>query len=563
MASEDTMVAGEFRRWARAAGREPGAAETVLELLSIEFGVVDPGELEAGDLPDLLLDVCPDEVDPERIPDVLLAVYGLLDFAVDTGRLTSEQALGLRGEVDEVAPTVLTAGADDAELFAVDDELTEAELAALDGMDDELDLREVFGLPGRLPPLRLPGEHELARAARSSPLLDRARRFAAWVGEGRELADGGDLPADDAAAAAKDLGVDLAELAQLWDLGEEVGFLEVGVDAVAATEEVEGWVETDDDDVLQLWQFALASLLGRSLLTDQEQAADSRLEFSAAGLSFMALFLAREVGMPSAELSALVREAAVADLPQAEADGAWQQWVRDHGDPATVLYRRLAELGAVEIDGEVVRLTPLGLHAMWEQVSQSGVEVPLLPPVAEMTAADVVSVGAEGREESLDAEWEPWLASREPQAAARELLEVASAATQPWTRVAATALAARLGEAALDGWRAALDDPALRPYSKQELAELVGAAPELELQPDDVAWLLADSLTGVDEAYRPQELADYLAESVPEDAEEVFERLWRLDHPGAHEALTLIGRHHPDKKVAKAARKAAFKVVDR
>lgn len=561
------MVAGEFRRWARAAGREPGAAETVLELLSTEFGVIDPRELEEGDLADLLLDICPDEVEPERIPDVLLAVYGLLDFAVDTGRLTSEQALGLRGEVDEVAPTVLTAGADDAELFSLDDELTEAELAELDGVEDELDLREVFGLPDRLPPLRLPPEPELARAARCSPLLDRARRFAAWVGDGRELSGDGDLTADDAAAVAGELGVDRAELAQLWDLGEEIGFLEVGVDMVAATEEVDGWVETDDDDALRLWQFALASLLGRSLLTDQERADDSRLEFSAAGLSFMALFLAREAGIPLAGLSELVREAAVADLPPTEADGVWQEWVRDHGDPAAVLYGRLAELGAVEIDGEddgeLVRLTPLGLHAMWEQVSQSGVEVPLLPPASEMTAADVVSVGAEGSEELLEAEWEPWLASREPRAAALELLEVASAATRPSTRVAATALAARLGEAALDGWRAALVDPTLRPYSKQELAELVGAAPELELQPDDVAWLLADSLTGVDEAYRPEELAEYLAESVPPDAEEVFERLWRLEHPGVHETLTLIGRHHPDKKVAKAARKAAFKVVDR
>jgi hypothetical protein len=39
--------------------------------------------------------------------------------------------------------------------------------------------------------------------------------------------------------------------------------------------------------------------------------------------------------------------------------------------------------------------------------------------------------------------------------------------------------------------------------------------------------------------------------------------MWRLDHPDVLEVLTLIGDHHPDKKIAKAARKAAFKATSR
>lgn len=570
MTREDTTVADQFRQWVRAAGREPGAAETVLELLSTEFDVTDPAELQEGDLPEFLLDVCAEEVPPEQLPDVLLAVYGLLDFAVDTGRLTTEQALELRGEVDEVAPTLLTAGADDPELFAVDDELASLEeLAGLDDLDgEEPDLREVFGLPDRLPPVRLPSEAELARAARSSPLLQRARRFATWVGQERALSEAGGLTEPDAAKAADELGVEQTELAQLWDLCEEVGFLEVDVDTVTATDEVRAWPETSDDLALQLWQFALASLLGRSLLTDQEQAEDDSdpgedgdLDFSAAGLTFMALFLAREDGIAQAELSELVREGAVSDLPQAKADEAWRAWVSEHGDPATVLYGRLAELGAVEIDDDTVWLTPLGLHAMWEQVSESGVEVALLPPMEEMTAADVVLVGRDGSDEQLDVEWESWSGTREPSVAAGELLEVARAATEPWTRVTAAALTARLGEAALDHWRAALDDSALRPYAKQALRELTGPEPQLRPEPDDLAWLLADALAGAEQTDDPEELANNIARSVPPGAEAIFERMWRLDHPCAHEALTVIGRHHPDKKVAKAARKAAFKVV--
>jgi hypothetical protein len=47
---------------------------------------------------------------------------------------------------------------------------------------------------------------------------------------------------------------------------------------------------------------------------------------------------------------------------------------------------------------------------------------------------------------------------------------------------------------------------------------------------------------------------------VPEGfEEEVMAAAWRLPHPEVFEVLTLIGAHHPDKQVAKAARTAAHK----
>jgi hypothetical protein len=39
----------------------------------------------------------------------------------------------------------------------------------------------------------------------------------------------------------------------------------------------------------------------------------------------------------------------------------------------------------------------------------------------------------------------------------------------------------------------------------------------------------------------------------------MFGTMWRLPHPEAREVLTMIGEEHPDKKIAKAARKADFK----
>jgi hypothetical protein len=39
--------------------------------------------------------------------------------------------------------------------------------------------------------------------------------------------------------------------------------------------------------------------------------------------------------------------------------------------------------------------------------------------------------------------------------------------------------------------------------------------------------------------------------------------MWRLDHPDLADVLKALGDHHPDKALAKAARKAAFKARSR
>jgi hypothetical protein len=40
---------------------------------------------------------------------------------------------------------------------------------------------------------------------------------------------------------------------------------------------------------------------------------------------------------------------------------------------------------------------------------------------------------------------------------------------------------------------------------------------------------------------------------------DLMDTLWRMDHPRVGEVLEVIGRHHPAKPVAKAARKALMK----
>jgi hypothetical protein len=248
-----------------------------------------------------------------------------------------------------------------------------------------------------------------------------------------------------------------------------------------------------------------------------------------------------------------------------------------------VLLECLRDLGAVELhrpsddaaqgtagsDGEVVRLAPLAAWALRIQMEQAGVDVPILPPLEEMTAADLIAVAEGGVEEEIDAELRAWVQLRGTEAAADELLQTACAGSAA-DRLFATTLTTRIGAAAEPRWREALDDPRLRPYAKVALAELAGAEPPdapagLEPTPEDLAWLLTDSIAATCPVLEPDEAGEQLREALPPSArpQDLLDVMWRLDHPDIVEVLTLTGDHHPDRKIAKAARKAAFKARSR
>jgi hypothetical protein len=134
-----------------------------------------------------------------------------------------------------------------------------------------------------------------------------------------------------------------------------------------------------------------------------------------------------------------------------------------------------------------------------------------------------------------------------------------------------------IGELAEPAWREALDRIELRAYAKAALSEVSGGDPATAslpgLEPDarDVAWMITDTLAAEgwddlsDEDDRePEELAKRLGEAIPAGQElAMFELMARIPHPEAADVLTVIGRRHPDKKIAKLARKSAYKAATR
>jgi hypothetical protein len=178
---------------------------------------------------------------------------------------------------------------------------------------------------------------------------------------------------------------------------------------------------------------------------------------------------------------------------------------------------------------------------------EGGIEIPLLPPVADMTAADLLSAVGGLTEDELTELTTEWLDGHEP----ADLLAAASEAT-PQARVHATTV---LGDVPGTQWESVLDDEVLRPYALVAL--------DRELAPAELALLLVDLLAATADqlgTYDEVVAGEMFVSIVPPGQEqEVLAAAWRLPHPQTYEVLTLIGAHHPDKQVAKAARTAAHK----
>ena len=117
-------------------------------------------------------------------------------------------------------------------------------------------------------------------------------------------------------------------------------------------------------------------------------------------------------------------------------------------------------------------------------------------------------------------------------------------------------------------WRDALVRPELRPYAKIALTEIAdgerGIATPPGLAPDaaDITWMLTDTLAAA--FGDPDELPQQIRHAIPAGQEEqAFDAISLSSHPYAAAVLTVIAKHHPDKQVAKAARRSAYRASSR
>jgi hypothetical protein len=447
------------------------------------------------------------------------------------------------------------------------------------GSDGGVSLKKVFWLPGMLPAIRLPAASRLAMRARSAPLMMKLEALAEWLGRGgRLLTETDELFDADAAEAAHWIGVPCGYLPYLWEYALTTGWFELNDEPDGSrTWAVLGqtawrWADRDDSGALHVWSVVFAAVLAQALDVaaswDPESARKLNLQGQGVVAAIM-LFLARRAGLSLAEVTELVINGAMGHRASARARRTWDRWVRKHGDPTRLLLDELAELHAVmlsESDPYVVEPTPLALWALREQVQRDGVLVPLLPAiVAQMDAAELVAMAGGVSEAEFEAESAAWVRGRGPDQAARELLEFATfSRAQP--RLVAVNLTRRIGLDAYRAWRDAMQRPELRGYARIALSVLAAELPEstmplaLNPDPDDLTWVTTDllALACGDEDPDPRHLAAQFREAIPQGEEPwIFDLMSRSSHPQVAQVLTVLGRHHPDRRVARDARRAA------
>jgi hypothetical protein len=485
---------------------------------------------------------------------------------------------------------------------------------------DDIDftsLKEAFELPDSLPPIRLPSLAELAAQAREAPLPGQLAALAMWVGSGRRVDEEGDLSPSDAAAAAAAAGVAADDFAFLWEYAIAADWLsydDAGEDLVLPGELAEAWVDDTDEDVRFAWDGTFGAVLAETLEVvgapdpaaadelaaedDEDQAADDEdyaddqddedeqggepdddgdgepaLDFAGLPLALaILLYTSRGEGLSRAELTEVFWADAAVDMTPAQAAVAREEWLAAYGDPVELLLGKLAELRAITEDGDTVALAPLALAELRDRLVEEGVDVPLLPPTAaELTGAELLAMAQGVTEEEFYAESAAWAAARGADPAARELLDLA-ARCDPGDRLIAVAAVTRFGAAAAPAWRDSLNVPPMSGYAKITLATLENggagdAGPErLEPSPADVAWMATDllALACDDEYPDPDELAASFSEAVPAGGEAaLFDAMSRGVHPDALSVLNHVGKYHPDKQVAKAARTAAHRAASR
>ncbi|MFE0800862.1 hypothetical protein [Streptomyces sp. NPDC058812] len=462
-----------------------------------------------------------------------------------------------------------------------------------------------------LPPARLRPEAELARDALSTPVLSRAARLARWAGPDTRVDAGGGLVEEQLPTAAEHLGLSgddaAAHASEAWRIAVDTGLVEITDEeagTVAAGEDVALLTGGSPQDVLGLWLAALEALLADASVPDLDDLVDAMAEGGEVDLSSLdwdpeaeAEFLDGVLGNlylltvgedhpgdASVPLPALAASVIVpSDMGEPTNDVLEQ--VSDAMMRLDDQFRLLEPIGLVEYqpvdealmadaDEEpaapvdetdvarygMVRLTPLGLYGLRARLLEAGFEAPAVGDLADKGADALLDGTAPFPPAAAHAETELWLAGRGPLDAARELLAAArgSDTGAPLRRLRCQQALSLVGAEAEPALREVLDDAELGGLARVWLTE--HGAQDVPAPPQEmVFWLTIDTVAAQLAAEGNSEELRALVEGLARQHSGFFDTVWRIDHPATPDVLEAMGRLHPDKKVAKEARKAAFK----
>ncbi len=211
-----------------------------------------------------------------------------------------------------------------------------------------------------------------------------------------------------------------------------------------------------------------------------------------------------------------------------------------------------------EAEGGLAELTPAGVAVAVRLAEDLGVTVLVQPDPATASAADIVELVGQVPLEQWQADAAVWAQHRDEREAAQQLVTTLNDPAQHGFVVLTvlTELQQLVGEHA----RPAVETLLGGPHDGFAVGWLISAG---ALTPEDVgtervAASGVDTLAVTLEIGGPEELVALFG-GEPADEIALLEKLWRVERPGTQPILEAVGAHHPDRAVAKTARKCLLR----
>ncbi|MGQ0433278.1 MAG: hypothetical protein ACT452_12815 [Microthrixaceae bacterium] len=436
-----------------------------------------------------------------------------------------------------------------------------------------------------LPPTVLPSPEELAASASAAPILERFGRLVAFVGDGRKLTAKGNLTVADGKALVAILGTD-------DEVDPDIGTRTFrtrsstvlhGVDLTFRWAKAAGFLRVQHGKVL-------TTKKGRALERDPvrafEQACRGLLKLGPLGAQRPGWRRGWEEFLDGGTANLLTALLAGDPVPFDDlAESAWEEvdaafvlpespyidWrdaiARDVSDGLETLElagvltraddeRIVTEWGLEDREGGEVSLTPAGRWLAHRLAEEMGYDAPVAGGLADTDADMLLEQCAELPLDEAEAELAAWCARRDASDAAGEL---ANAARRGGFDAGMIAFAGfeMIGDTAEPAVRTLIDDPETGATALLWLVQR-GFEDRAALR-RQASGLMVELLASFLRKDGAEGLMAELGELGPVDEQRaLMEQVWRSPSPRAAEVLDAIGRHHPDKAVAKAARKALF-----
>jgi hypothetical protein len=583
----------QFAQWLETHG-VPGDPNDAGLLLDWKWSYAD-GRLDHWSVPDVhefLFKWCPRKLSapPSHCAEIPLSVAAFVEFLAHTGMLApgSDAPPVVRKHCERNVDAFVREMGNPANFGMAKSLLGPGLDPWPDGVEELEDaLDEGAELPA-IAPVRLPPESERLEAVRATPVLRQLRALAEYcTPSGRKLTQKGNLQLADARhlVATLETGDDpelggvrklrssdeLPELSQIVDLAVEAGAVSRRKGRlVAATRFAELNECAAYEKVVLTAVGAGLTGPGSSLLRPFLSQLDAMAQmFSTALLAELLRFGSSGLDMDLVEeLTGSFVESSAPGLPDFLGD-ALAGMVQEHLD-------QLVDLSVLTISGSEavpcddceeshqrgghIALTAAGVPIAIHLAREAGIEVPIRPEPADADVEAIVDLFEHLGEEELRREVTEWFAAQPDRRDAAGALAAESLAAHRDTVTAMTGITLLdelAGEHAVDVVRRHQEGP----HDGIVLKWLIDSD-VLDPESVDVTRLtsgLIDLLAvGLDTA-GPDEVVAVLDEGAPDSALELLEHIWRLDHPRLPDVLDAVGKHHPVKKVAKAARKALMK----